>query len=73
MWSLVSVLRIGGSTAVGGSDGDDEVSMLDAEAGTRAVDAMVGGTELVVREDASEELVDGSSDKVRGWEVAVAA
>ena len=62
-----------GGTAVGGSDGDDEVSTLDTEAGTGAVDAMVAGTELVVREDASEELVDGSSNKVRGWEVAVAA
>jgi len=62
-----------GSTAGGGSDGDDEFSTLDAEVGTGAVDAMVAGTELVVREDASEELVDGSSNKVRGWEVAVAA
>ena len=32
-----------GSTAVGGGDSDDEVSTLDAEAGTRAVDAMVAG------------------------------
>ena len=61
------------STAGGGSDSDDEVSTLDAEAGNGAVDAMVAGTELVVCEDASEELVDGSSNEVRGWEVAVAA
>jgi len=33
------------SSAVGGSDGDDEVSTLDTEAGTRAVDAMVADTD----------------------------
>ena len=57
----------------GGSDDDAEVSTLDTEAGTEAVDVMFAVTGLVVHEDASEKLVDRSSDEVRGWEVAVAA
>ena len=55
-----------GSTAVGSNDGDDEVSTLNSGGGHRAVDVMVAGTELVICEDASEELVDGSSERLIG-------